>query len=236
MKWRLFASVILLVAFSTFTALSGDYQKGAEAYHRGDYTTALREFRELAIQGSATAQYNLGLMHEQGLGVSKDLAKAEEWYLRAAGQGKPEAQYRLGLLLESGIDGTRDLINAGIWFRRAAEKGDAAAQFRIGAAYHLAQGAARDDAEAEKWLLRAANQDFTEAQVMLGEMLFAVRIPVHNNARAYMWMSIAASAGDETAIKKKRFFSLFMTPNQIVEGRRLIREWKAQFEEKANRD
>lgn len=236
MKWRLFAFVTLLLAFSTFAAHSGDYRKGSEAYQRGDYKIALIEFRDLAAEGSATAQYNLGLMYEQGLGVPKDMAKAEEWYLRAADQGKPEAEYRIGLMLESRIDGTRDLKSARVWFRSAAEKGVAAAQFRIGSAYHLAQGEARDDTEAKKWLLRAANQNFTDAQVMLGEMLFFIRIPFHKNARAYKWMSIAASAGSETAKKKIRFFSLFMTPNQIVEGRRLIREWRVKFDEKANQD
>ena len=33
-----------------------DYQAGAEAYKRGDYDTAVKEFRPLADQGSAVAQ------------------------------------------------------------------------------------------------------------------------------------------------------------------------------------
>ncbi len=37
--------------------------EGAAAYDRGDYATALREFRPLAEQGLAVAQYNLGLMY-----------------------------------------------------------------------------------------------------------------------------------------------------------------------------
>ena len=235
MERRLFTCIIVFVMCCAFPALSGDYRKGFEAYKQGDYATALVEFRELAEQGNASAQFNLGLMHERGLGVSKDAAMAGEWYLRAAGQGKAEAQFRLGALFESGTDASQDFESAVKWYRRAAERGLEAAQFRLGSAFHMGQGVAKDDVQAEKWLRRAANQDVTDAQVMLGEILFAVRLPSHNNAPAYMWMSIAASSGDATAKKKKKFFTIFMTPNQLTEGERLVREWKARFEEDAKR-
>jgi TPR repeat protein len=34
-----------------------DYKAGEDAYHRGDFSTALREWRPLAEQGDALAQY-----------------------------------------------------------------------------------------------------------------------------------------------------------------------------------
>ncbi len=37
------------------------YQEGMDAYERGDYETALKEFRHLAEQGEAEAQLVLGL-------------------------------------------------------------------------------------------------------------------------------------------------------------------------------
>ena len=201
-KFMFAAPMVVILMFVTsvcpFPVFSGDYRKGFEAYQQGDYVTALVEFTALAKQENAFAQYNLGLMYEQGLGVPKDVAMATEWYIRAASQGKAEAQ------------------------------------FRLGSAYHLGQGIAKDDVQAEVWLRRAANQGVTDAQVMLGEMLFLLRIPLHNNAPAYMWMSIAASSGDKAAKKKKRFFTIFMTPNQLVEGEKLIRKWKAQFEADVN--
>jgi TPR repeat protein len=39
-----------------------DYQAGMDAYNRGDYATALREWRPLAELGIAPAQFNLGLL------------------------------------------------------------------------------------------------------------------------------------------------------------------------------
>ena len=40
-------------------------QAGVATYQRGDYETALREFRLLAQQGNASAQFNLGRMYEK---------------------------------------------------------------------------------------------------------------------------------------------------------------------------
>ncbi len=43
-----------------------NFDKGSEAYARGDYATALREWRPLAEQGHASAQSNLGVIYDQG--------------------------------------------------------------------------------------------------------------------------------------------------------------------------
>ena len=46
--------------------------RGPEAFRRGDYATALREFRPLAEQGFVRAQFNLELMYFKGEGVPED--------------------------------------------------------------------------------------------------------------------------------------------------------------------
>ena len=49
--------------------MSADFEKGLDTAKRGDYATALREWKPLAEQGDADAQYNLGLMYANGHGV-----------------------------------------------------------------------------------------------------------------------------------------------------------------------
>ena len=61
-----------------------DFNAGVAAYKRGDYATALREWRALAKQGDAKAQYNLGLMYGNGEGVPQDYVQAHMWYNLAA--------------------------------------------------------------------------------------------------------------------------------------------------------
>ena len=69
-----------LVAAALFagvvTAHAADFDAGVNAYQRGDYATALRIFRQLADQGNAKAQHNLGLMYSKGQGVTQDYAEA----------------------------------------------------------------------------------------------------------------------------------------------------------------
>ena len=58
----------------------GGIDEGVAAYNRGDYDTALWEWRSLAEQGNERAQYNLGLMYEGGYGVLKNNVQAHMWY------------------------------------------------------------------------------------------------------------------------------------------------------------
>ena len=72
------------------TALAwAGFDEGEGAYNRGDYGTALREWRPLAEQGNAAAQYNLGFMYRNGQGVTQDYAQAHMWYNLAASSFPP---------------------------------------------------------------------------------------------------------------------------------------------------
>ena len=66
-------------------------------YSRGlqDYAEAARWFLKAAEQGIADAQFNFGLILEEGRGVKQDFDSAAMWYNEAAEQGHAEAQLRL---------------------------------------------------------------------------------------------------------------------------------------------
>ncbi len=75
-----------------------DFDAGLAAYERGDYAAALKEWKPLAEQGYAAAQFNLGAMYDNGQGVPQDDAQAVQWYRLAAEQGMAEAQNNLGVM------------------------------------------------------------------------------------------------------------------------------------------
>ena len=104
-----------------------DYQAGMDANNRGDYATALREWRLLAEQGNARAQFDLGLLYENGDGVPRDYAKARQWYEKSAAQGGAKAQFYLGMQSAFGEGGPLDLVQAHMWYSLAAVNGHAAA-------------------------------------------------------------------------------------------------------------
>ncbi len=63
-----------------------DFEIGVNAWGRGKYETAIKEFRPLAEKGHTEAQFHLGIMYSQGLGVPKDYVQAYMWHTLAAGQ------------------------------------------------------------------------------------------------------------------------------------------------------
>ena len=79
---RLTATICLTIALllgSVGMSWSADFQKGWTAYESGDYATVFREWTPLAKQGNARAQYLLGSMCNEGLGVPQDYKAAAKW-------------------------------------------------------------------------------------------------------------------------------------------------------------
>ena len=91
---RILATLLLLTLAAP--AWGQDIDKGLQAYERGDYATAVREWRPLAEKGNAIAQSKLGFMYAFGEGVTQDDAAAVGWWLKAAEQGDAKAQSNLG--------------------------------------------------------------------------------------------------------------------------------------------
>ena len=103
---------------------SADSQKGFTAYESGDYATALREWKSLAEQGNASAQYNLGLMYDKGHGVPQDYKTAVKWYTLAAERGDADSQTNLGVMYAKGQGVPQDYVLAHMWYNLAAAQGN----------------------------------------------------------------------------------------------------------------
>ena len=95
---RIIVAATMLTAFMATTR--ADFQEGFAAHKRGDYATALREWRPLAEQGYADAQYNLGILYENGGGVPQDYVQAHLWFNLAAAQGYKEASKNRGIIAD----------------------------------------------------------------------------------------------------------------------------------------
>ena len=134
------------------------WDEGVAAFNRGDYATALREWRPLAEQGNADAQYFLGLMYGEGQGVLQDYAMALQWWRKAAEQGHATAQYFLGLVYDEGQGVPQDDAKARQWWRKAAEQGNPKAQYNLGVMYSNGQGVTQDYVQAHMWHNLAASR------------------------------------------------------------------------------
>src|SRR5262249_36763306 len=65
------------------------------AFQARDYQTAFQEWLAAANGGDARAQFNLGKLYQEGLGVLRNFVEAHRWYnLAAAGGGSEAASAR----------------------------------------------------------------------------------------------------------------------------------------------
>jgi hypothetical protein len=77
-----------------------------------DYVQAVAHWRMAASKGLASAQYNLGTMYMNGLGLLQDHAEAFKLFQLAASQEYSPAQYSLGHIFENGLGVPVDLPKA----------------------------------------------------------------------------------------------------------------------------
>ena len=92
MKHALAAFILALSL--TAPVAAGPWEDAVAAHERGDFATALRLFRPLAGQGNAVAQFNLGVMYDNGHGVPQDHVLAHMWFNLSAAQGNQLAAGR----------------------------------------------------------------------------------------------------------------------------------------------
>ena len=144
-----------------------------------------------------------------------------------------EARTNLGTVLGAGDAAPRDEAEAARQNWMAAERGDADAQLNLGVKYEAGQDVLRDYVEALKWYRRAALQGHAYAQYRLGFMYFVGQGVSRDYLRyveAYAWLSLAAARGENRAGPLGEQVAKEMTPAQIDEAQKLVREWKPKSE------
>lgn len=136
-----------------------DKSDALAAYQIGNYKEAARQFRPLADDGDAEAQYYLGYMYEKGQGVAKDQVLMRKWYQRAADAGNAKAQYKVAVGYAFGLAGLpQSDEDAAKWLRQSAENGYKRAQKTLGRAYAEGRyGLPRDVKQAEYWSKKATS-------------------------------------------------------------------------------
>lgn len=182
-------------------AAAGPFDDALAAAERGDYVTALRLLRPLADQGDPDAQYNLGVMYNNGDGVSQDYAEAMKWHRKAADQGNGNAQFNLGFMYDRGRGIPQNYAEAAKWYRLAAHQGVAIAEYKLGVMYQDGQGVQQDYVQAHMWFDLAASQ--------------FPALEIENR---------------DDAAKARDFVASKMSPKQISDAQRLAREWKPRPE------
>jgi TPR repeat protein len=140
-----------------------DLEIGLEYISARNFEKAFKPVKESAEQGHPEAQYNLGVMYDNGDGVLKDPKQAVVWYRKAAEQGHPSAQHNLGVMYGNGEGVLKDPKQALAWWRKAAEQGNSTAQFNVGIYYAEGIGVLKDMKMAKKFIQKAHENGYERA-------------------------------------------------------------------------
>ena len=134
----------------------------------GEYDRSREIAAPLAEAGNPDAQHLLGYIHEKGLGVSRDMARALELYAKAAHQGQADAQYALGELAFTGDGVKRNVERAARWYELAAARSHPGAKAQLGVMYAEGLAFPKDLEKAVSLFEEAAALGDADAQYHLG--------------------------------------------------------------------
>lgn len=162
-----------------FTTLASDDKNSAQLtfelgchqlYVVKNYRAAANYFEKAAKKGLKEAQYNLGVLYYEGLGVKKNYQTAVRYYELAAAQGEREAQNSLAVAYQFGEGVEQDEKMAANFYRLASEQGLEAAQYNLALLYCEGEGVEKDEKTAAFYFKLAAKQGNKEAQYALADM------------------------------------------------------------------
>ncbi len=173
------------------------YLAGREGVAR-DYGDAHFWLELAAAQRSAEALFQLGVMHEKGLGVAPSDEAAALWYEQATALDHPAALHNLAVMQAQGRGVSQDYLVAAELFSRAAERNLAISQYNLGVLHETGRGVELDLLEAYRWYSLAAKQgnrgaverrDAVAAQLMPDELALAQQLVAD-------WRPLASDTSD----------------------------------------
>lgn len=150
-----------------------DGRAGFEAWQRGDFDTALQNWRPLAIAGDAEAQYNMGQAYRLGRGVAVDMRIAEDWFRKSAMGGNEKGKAAYGIVMFQ--NGKR--AEALPYLEEAAGRGNANAQYIYGTILFNGELVERDYPRAYAMMTRASAAGVQSASAALVKMDQVIPLP-----------------------------------------------------------
>jgi TPR repeat protein len=119
-----------------------------------NHKMAVKLFTKAAKLNSDQGFFNLGYMHQNGVGEKKDYKQAISNYVSAANLGNVLAMSNLAYMYEHAEGVKQSYHEALNWYMLAAAKGDANAECSVGEYYFNGKGVKNNHVIAKNWFLR----------------------------------------------------------------------------------
>ncbi len=163
---------------------------------KGEYEKAAELYRALAFDGDLDAMFNMGYLHQFGIGTELDLVKAADFYGVAVYLDGGDAAYNLAVMTMNGLGVKRDIAKGVHYMELSAAGGCPEAQLYLATAYSIGY---------------AGNPSCSNI----------CRIPFHKAERRYDFTALSGYIDEEELerIEEERYRAL--TESQIEAHRRL---------------
>lgn len=129
-------------------------------YNVPEKRNALKAFyllNKIAKDGSAAAQYEMGMCCWYGWGTPQSWEQARYWLQLAADKGHNRAKHWLAKMWHYAIGGEQNIMQALELYTAAAEGGDGPAAKTLGKVYHTGELGVYDEARSQEWYARSAD-------------------------------------------------------------------------------
>ena len=209
--------ITVITTLPLSTAAHADFQAGMEAYEKGDYETALKEWEPLAKAGDAEAQHNLAIIHELGLSTRSNLEEAASLYEIAAHNGIVQSQVNLAVMLIEGRGVISDTPRALELMTMAADRGNLPALHNLANMYYGGIGTPVDKYRAADFLLRASLKGYAPSQYDLGLTLHRGD-GIKADDMLALSLLILASETKDPSLKTKTLKSIDLAMSELPEN------------------
>lgn len=188
------------------------------------------DMNKIAQQGNPEAQYHVGMMFNNGIGVQKDPKKAFEWFEKASASGHPLASYKVGCYFGGQF---KDVVpfdqDRSLEYKLVAAKaGYSLAQHDVGTIF------ARQNklAEAVHWWELAARQGYPTALYNLSVCYKEGKGVPQHNAFAYAYFKLAKLASEGSVNEKAQAtldeLKRTMSAVEIEKAEQFVSSWKTE--------
>ncbi len=142
-------------------------QEGYDYLKKGEYEKAIAELEPVAKTGDGNANFYMGYIYENGLGVEANLAIAWDWYNNACENRSVRSCVRVAEMFEGATGVDQNYARALMYYEKAEELGDVSATRKIGKFYLDGKLGARDIDKAKMYFEKAISEGDNESQKLL---------------------------------------------------------------------
>lgn len=172
------------------------FQLGMANLEAGNPGQAADLIETAATSGLAVAQHELAILHEQGLGTTRDISAARDWHRQAAENGNVQAMFDFASYNAEDNDGPQSDKIAADFFRKAAETGHTNSQYNLALMFATGRGVSPSQVEALYWLELAAIGGDTDASAAAEQLLESGAVSAEAarqvRERAAVWIAAPA--------------------------------------------